>query len=60
VHTVSSSELGSDRWNNLLQLADELDAGWILDNGELPVEPAPGWTEVVRYTDNGWTLLKRT
>jgi 4-amino-4-deoxy-L-arabinose transferase-like glycosyltransferase len=60
VHTVSSSELGSDRWSNLLRLADELHAGWILDNGELPVEPAPGWTEVVRYTDNGWTLLKRS
>jgi 4-amino-4-deoxy-L-arabinose transferase-like glycosyltransferase len=59
VHTVSSGELEGDRWRSLLRLADERDAGWILENGALPVEDAPGWEQVARFPDNGWTLLRR-
>jgi hypothetical protein len=59
VHTVSSGELEGDRWRSLLRLADVRDAGWILENGALPVEDAPGWEQVARFPDNGWTLLRR-
>ena len=60
VHTVSTSDLGVDRWNDLLRLANERGAGWILDNGSVAVEHAPGWEVQTTYPGSGWTLLKRS
>jgi hypothetical protein len=59
VHTASSDELEGDRLRSLLGIADARDAGWIISNGELAVEDAPGWELVTRFPDNGWTLLRR-
>jgi hypothetical protein len=60
VHTVSTSDLGVDRWNDLLRLANERGAGWILDNGSVAAEHAPGWEVQTTYPGSGWTLLKRS
>jgi 4-amino-4-deoxy-L-arabinose transferase-like glycosyltransferase len=60
VHTVSPADLGAERWNGLLRVADERGAGWILGNGSVAVEPAPGWRVLTTYPGSGWTLLKRS
>ncbi len=57
--TVHPQDVGWPKFQRMLRLADDTRAGWIVDDGVIPVGKSDRWEVVSYFDDNGWTLLRR-